>query len=150
LQTETIPNAFTPYTSPLAIFKSFRHHPKYHDFVPSGLRSLQYSNRINPDIPLCKYEVNGGICNDSKCEWQHFRDLPIGDDEILVQLAEVEGTTQQQKDAYSAGLRNTIMDLKEKGIKDFATVAQGIAAFRRSFLGDQTRVVKLPPSPPPI
>jgi hypothetical protein len=65
----------------------------------------------------------------------------------LVELAENEGTTEEQKEVYGIGLRNTIVKLKEQGIKDFATVAQGIAAYRRKFFGDDTRVVRLNPSP---
>lgn len=65
----------------------------------------------------------------------------------MVELAENEGTTEQEKEEYGAGLRTTIMELKEKGIKDFATVAQGIAAYRRRFFGDESRVVKLQPPP---
>ncbi|KAF8248105.1 hypothetical protein K440DRAFT_549432, partial [Wilcoxina mikolae CBS 423.85] len=114
-----------------------------------GLRSLLYSNHIDPNKAMCKYEVNGGVCNDDTCHWQHFRELSMGDDEILVELAENEGTTEEEKEEYCIGLRNTIMELKEKGIKDFATVAQGIAAYRRKFFGDETRVVKLQPPPPP-
>ena len=68
------------------------------------------------------------------------------DDEILIELAQNEGISKEEEERYGEGLRNTIMKLKEQGIRDFATVAQGIAAFRRDFLGDETRVIKLNPS----
>jgi len=72
-----MPNTFVPYQSPLEIFKSFRHHPEFHELKPDGLRSLQYSNNVNPDRIMCKYEVCGGVCNDRECEWQHFREIAM-------------------------------------------------------------------------
>lgn len=70
------------------------------------------------------------------------------DEQILVELAANEGTTEEEKERFSAGLRDTILQLKQQGIKDFTTVAQGIATFRRKFFGDETRVIKLNPTAP--
>lgn len=63
---------FTPYESPLKQFKSFRYHPRYLEEVSNGFRSLTYSHTINPDIPLCRYELDG-VCNDDSCQSQHLR-----------------------------------------------------------------------------
>jgi len=74
------------------------------------------------------------------------------DEQILVELAANEGTTEEDKERFSAGLRDTILHFKQQGIKDFTTVAQGIAAFRRKYFGDETRVIKLnstAPTPSP-
>jgi hypothetical protein len=70
------------------------------------------------------------------------------DDQILVELAANEGTTEEEKDKFIEGLRRTILHLKQQGIMDFTMVAQGISAFRREFFGDETRVVKLNPTAP--
>lgn len=73
--------------------------------------------------------------------------MKFKDDEILVELAENEGVTEEEKAQYGVGLRDTIMELKDHGIKDFETVAKGISAFRRKFFEEDTRVVKLQPTP---
>ncbi|KAI5791883.1 hypothetical protein EDC01DRAFT_656420 [Geopyxis carbonaria] len=141
----SVPNSFEPYSSPLSIFKSFRYHPHLLEFCPAGVRSLMYSNRLDPFKQMCLYEVNGGVCNDSSCEAQHFRDIAISDDQILVEMANTsEGTTPEETSSYSAGLRNTIVQMKQQGIMDFDTVVKGIARYRREFLGDETRIIKLP------
>lgn len=67
---------FTPYQSPLKQFKSYRYHPQYLKEVSNGFRSLTYSHTINPEIPLCRYELNG-VCNDDSCQNQHLRSIVL-------------------------------------------------------------------------
>lgn len=67
---------YTPYESPLRQFKSFRYHPQYLKEVSSGYRSLTYSHTINPEIPLCRYELDG-VCNDDSCQSQHLRNIGL-------------------------------------------------------------------------
>ena len=67
---------FTPYESPLKQFKSFRYHPQYLKEVSNGFRSLTYSHTINPEIPLCRYELSG-VCNDDSCQSQHLRSIGL-------------------------------------------------------------------------
>jgi hypothetical protein len=38
---------------------------------------MTYSNNINADKELCRYELAGGICNDDTCEFQHFRTMSL-------------------------------------------------------------------------
>ena len=38
---------------------------------------MTYSHRIDPRKPLCRRELEGGACNYSYCEYQHFRDLTL-------------------------------------------------------------------------
>ena len=68
---------FTPYDSPLKMFKSFRYHPLYISQVAGGFKSLTYSHNINLEKPVCRWELAGGICNDDSCESQHFRDMTL-------------------------------------------------------------------------
>ncbi|PWW78934.1 hypothetical protein C7212DRAFT_361780 [Tuber magnatum] len=138
-------NVFTEYVSPLSIFKSFRYHPRYLEMVPGGYKSLTYTNRIQPLKQMCMFEFNGGICNDQTCSNQHFRELEVSDADILVELASAkEGKTEAEQALYNQGLREEIEKLKAQGIKDFMTVIAGIVAYRRKFLGDESRVLKLP------
>ncbi|KAB8258366.1 hypothetical protein BDV32DRAFT_125992 [Aspergillus pseudonomiae] len=135
---------FSPYVSPLKSFKAFRYHPKYTDEVTGGYRSLTYSHNIDPMVYLCPFEAAGGVCNDRSCEFQHFRDMNLSDDKILVQMGSLrEGKTPEEKDNYIAGLKNIINDMRRDKVKDFNTVATEIAAYRRRFLQDPSRVLPL-------
>lgn len=78
------------------------------------------------------------------------RNVWITDDEILVELASVvEGSNEEERNNYNRGLRQAIAAMREQGIKDFQTVVAGIASYRRRFLGDETRVLRLPYAPVP-
>ncbi|CAI7677316.1 unnamed protein product [Penicillium discolor] len=141
---------FTPYTSPLRTFKAYRYHPHYAEDVPSGYRSLTYSHNIDSMKYMCPYELAGGVCNDRSCEFQHLRDMTLSesltstDDKILVQMGSVrEGQTEEEKETYLAGLKEIINDLRRDKVKDFDTVASEIAAYRRRFLQDPSRVLSL-------
>ncbi|CAG8899751.1 unnamed protein product [Penicillium egyptiacum] len=141
---------FTPYTSPLRTFKAYRYHPHYTEDVPSGYRSLTYSHNIDSMKYMCPYELAGGVCNDRSCEFQHLRDMTLSepltstDDKILVQMGSVrEGQTEEEKEEYLAGLKEIINDLRRDKVKDFNTVASEIAAYRRRFLQDPSRVLSL-------
>ncbi|MCJ1251410.1 hypothetical protein MMC30_008643 [Trapelia coarctata] len=133
---------FTPYESPLKTFHSYRYHPKYVSDVPGGFRSLTYSHNLNPNEPLCRWELAGGTCNDGSCNYQHFRSMPLTDDKILVQLGSIrEGDTREEQKKYVSGLKQMIYDMRSKHITDLELVVKGIAAYRSSFLGDSSRVL---------
>lgn len=68
---------FIPYESPLKQFKSFRYHPDYLAEVPHGFRSMTYIHNIDPERPICRYELDGGVCNDDSCDGQHFRNMSL-------------------------------------------------------------------------
>lgn len=72
--TVTKKDSFTPYESPLRYFHAYRFHPLYRETVPGGLRSLTYSNRIDPSKPLCPTEIAGEQC-DETCEFQHLKSI---------------------------------------------------------------------------
>jgi hypothetical protein len=59
----------------LKYFKAYRYHPNYVEDVKDGYRSLTYSHQINSQQPFCPYEAAGGVCNDSTCDFQHWRDI---------------------------------------------------------------------------
>ncbi|RAL06039.1 uncharacterized protein BO80DRAFT_343901 [Aspergillus ibericus CBS 121593] len=135
---------FSPYVSPLKYFKAYRYHPNFTENVSDGYRSLTYSHNIDPMKCLCPFEASGGVCNDRSCEFQHFRDMTLSDDKILVQMGSLrEGKTPEEKDEYIAGLKQIINDMRRDKVKDFNTVATEIAAYRRRFLQDPSRVLPL-------
>ncbi|KAL2833153.1 hypothetical protein BJY01DRAFT_225435 [Aspergillus pseudoustus] len=74
---EDTQHSFSPYVSPLRLFKSYRFHPSYNDEVSDSYRSLTYSHNIDPLKSLCPFESSGGVCNDRSCEFQHFRDMAL-------------------------------------------------------------------------
>ncbi|KAF7179417.1 hypothetical protein CNMCM7691_008350 [Aspergillus felis] len=135
---------FTPYISPLRWFKAYRYHPRFTENVSGGFRSLTYSHNIDSEKYLCPYEATGGVCNDRSCDLQHFRDMTLSDDKILVQMGSLrEGKTPEEKDQYIAGLKQIINEMRRDKVKDFNTVATEIAAYRRRFLQDPSRVLPL-------
>lgn len=68
---------FTPYQSPLRMFKSYRYHPNFAQDVEGGFLSPTFSHQIDPNQPFCPYETAGGSCNDPECPNQHFRGIGI-------------------------------------------------------------------------
>ncbi|KZF23059.1 hypothetical protein L228DRAFT_283117 [Xylona heveae TC161] len=138
------PWQFTPYESPLKLFKAYRYHPNYTHDVPRGFRSLTYSHHIDMDNPMCPFETAGGVCNDSSCDFQHFRDMNLSDDMILVQMgAAQEGQTQEERQHYVEGLKQVIHDMRGRNVNDFNIVASELAAYRSRFLNDKSRVLSL-------
>ncbi|QSS58434.1 hypothetical protein I7I51_07860 [Histoplasma capsulatum] len=135
---------FTPYSSPLKLFKAYRYHPCFTKDISGGYRSLTYSHKIDPYNYICLYEAAGGFCNDHSCEYQHFRDMILSDDKILREMGSLrEGKTIEEQVEYLAGLKQTIIDMRRDNVKDLNTVATEIAGYRRRFLHDPSRVLAL-------
>ncbi|KAF3035812.1 hypothetical protein E8E12_004993 [Didymella heteroderae] len=144
VEEEPEPPRFTPYESPLRMFKSYRYHPQYTQEVDGGFLSLTYSHQIDAEKPLCPFESAGGSCNDPECPYQHFRGMGITGEKLLVQLGTANpGKTQAEKQQWNDGLRSVLKDLRQKNIKDPNGIAREIAKYRRQFLNDDTRVVNL-------
>lgn len=62
------------------------------------------------------------------------------DDKILVQMSSANDIgDKEQKDAYLIGLKKVIADLREKGVKDFAEVANALSRYRRQWMQSQSR-----------
>ncbi|KAK0655567.1 hypothetical protein B0T16DRAFT_14252 [Cercophora newfieldiana] len=134
-------HAFRPYTSPLRYFHAYRFHSDYPSNVAGGLRSLTYSNRIDPKKPLCPNELAGQQC--PGCEFQHCGSISIPDDQILVELGRSDDYIGDQKNRFIQGLRDLMQELKTKKVKDFDTIARGIINYRASFLGDPSKILHL-------
>ncbi|KAJ5689506.1 hypothetical protein N7462_003898 [Penicillium macrosclerotiorum] len=116
-------NKYSPYVSPLRYFKAYRYHPGYTEDVSDGYRSLTFSHDIDSMKYFCPYELAGGI---------------------LIQMGAVrEGQTEEEKETYLAGLKEIINEMRRDKVKDFSTVAAEIAAYRRRFLQDPSRVLPL-------
>ena len=54
------------------MFRDYRFHPQYTSDVKGGFTSLTYSNKIDPQTPMCPEELLTGTCQDSTCDLQHF------------------------------------------------------------------------------
>ncbi|KAH8701846.1 hypothetical protein BGW36DRAFT_371669 [Talaromyces proteolyticus] len=135
---------FSPYESPLKYFRAYRYHPNFAQEVSDSYRSLKYSHKIDPSLAICPYESAGGVCNDTTCEFQHWRDMVMPDDKILVEMGnQREGKTAEERDEFLEGLKTIINTLQRDQVKDFFTVANEIAAYRRRFLSDPSRILPL-------
>jgi len=104
---------------------------------------MTYSNNISADKELCRYELAGGVCNDATCEFQHFRNMGLADDAILVELGNSTGYSEEDKPQFVAGLRSVLQGLRAKKTKDFQIIASEIAAYRARFLKDKSKILLL-------
>ncbi|PJF17406.1 hypothetical protein PSACC_02774 [Paramicrosporidium saccamoebae] len=78
-----LPPIFSPYDSPLKSFKSYRFSPNFTYSAPhQGLLSRTYTNRINPEVPICSFDLTGR-CTRKNCAAQHFRSIFMEDSSIL-------------------------------------------------------------------
>jgi hypothetical protein len=68
---------FTPYESPLKMFKAYRNHSNFTEDVAGGIQSMTYSNKIDPHQPVCQVEMSGGTCDDPQCPGQHFKSMSL-------------------------------------------------------------------------
>ena len=160
-------SAFTPYQSPMMMFRDYRYHPDYLNNVAGGYQSLTYSHQIKDEKPLCPIETQGETCNDNDCDSQHFRSMGITGIVVLVNpvrspwntdnlanpidnvLLQQMGTehvpvrSQADREKWNNGLQMVIRDLKRAYVKDAATIAARIAEYRRAFVEDPTKVVYL-------
>ncbi|KAJ4356673.1 uncharacterized protein N0V89_004709 [Didymosphaeria variabile] len=143
-EVETNPRSFVPYESPLRLFKSYRYHPTFAQDISSGFLSMTFSHQIDPEKPLCETEALGFECVDAGCPKQHFRDMNISGEKLLVQLGTANpGKTPEERQRWNDGLRGVLKDLRQKNTKDPNGIAIEIANYRRQFLQDDTRVVNL-------
>ncbi|EXJ72159.1 uncharacterized protein A1O5_04663 [Cladophialophora psammophila CBS 110553] len=129
-----LPTHYVPYKTPLSAFKTYRFHSDYPETVKSGYRSLTYSNNIDPSRPLCPTELSGEACTDPKCEEQHFAQIGLPDDKILVQMSsasDIKG--KATRDEFHAGLKQVIAGLRAGEVKDFEKVAEALSTYRRKF-----------------
>lgn len=133
---------FMPYKSPLRYFHAYRFHSDYRDSVAGGLKSLTYSNRIDPKSPFCPYELDGQQCP-GDCEFQHFKSIGAPDDQILLELGKADEYSGEQKSRFIQDLRELLQNFRVNKVKDFDTIARGIIEFRARFLGDSSKILHL-------
>ncbi|KAK4102901.1 hypothetical protein N658DRAFT_514997 [Parathielavia hyrcaniae] len=135
-------STLVPFESPLRYFHAYRFHPEYQRAVAGGLKSLTYSNRIDPEKELCPFELCGEQCP-VNCEFQHFGSISPPDDQILLELGNPDDYSGEQKSRFIQGLRELLQKFKAEKVKDFNTIARGIIEFRSQLLGDKSKVLRL-------
>ncbi|KAJ4416294.1 hypothetical protein N0V82_006824 [Gnomoniopsis sp. IMI 355080] len=135
---------FAPYESPLRYYHAYRFHANYNDGVPGGLKSLTYSNRIDPNKEMCPDEWEGNDCpRGDACQFQHFQSIIAPDSEIILELGSSDEFTGDQKRDFNNGLREVVASFQKSKVRDFHTIAQAIVDFRHRFLGDPSKVLRL-------
>ncbi|KAJ3473568.1 hypothetical protein NLG97_g10238 [Lecanicillium saksenae] len=152
--------SYLAYDSPLRYFHSYRFHPDFKNVVAGGLRSATYSNTIDAKLPLCPDELAGNTCPRGKsCHFQHFAEMSaparhgdakeltslalILDDQILLQLGTYTNCEDSRKQEFIEGLRELLTDYRNRKVKDFKTISQGIIEYRAKFHGDASKVLPL-------
>ncbi|GJN81540.1 hypothetical protein PLIIFM63780_005074 [Purpureocillium lilacinum] len=137
-------STFVPYETPLQYFHSYRFHPGFGQTVAGGLRSLTYSNKIDARREVCPDQLAGRPCpRGERCEFQHFETMRVADDQILLQLGGTGNFDDAQKQQYIAGLRELLTDFRNRKVKDFNTISQGIVEYRARFQGDKSKILPL-------
>ncbi|KAF5024933.1 hypothetical protein F66182_2975 [Fusarium sp. NRRL 66182] len=136
--------SFVPYETPLRYFRAYRFHPQYSDSVSGGLRSLTYSNKIDVTREVCPDQLTRGVCpRGSECQFQHFENMQVPDDQILLQLGSYGNYEQEQRRRFVEGLRELLTDFHVREVKDFDAISQGIIQYRARFHGDKTKILPL-------
>ncbi|EJT70712.1 hypothetical protein GGTG_11735 [Gaeumannomyces tritici R3-111a-1] len=134
--------SFTPYESPLKNFRSYRFHPEYANNVQGGLKSLTYTNKINPNQELCPDEITRGRCDDKTCRFQHFASMKPKDDYILIELGRADEFAEgEEKNKFIGGLRDLLLAFRTEKVRDYDKIGYGIIEYRRKFIGDKSRVL---------
>ncbi|KAG5807492.1 hypothetical protein H9Q74_007816 [Fusarium xylarioides] len=141
---KTDKTTFVPYETPLQYFRAYRFHPQYIGSVAGGLRSLTYSNKIDVTREVCPDQLIEGACpRGSECHFQHFENMQVPDDQILLQLGAYGNCEADQHDQYVEGLRELLTDFRKRKVKDFDAISNGIIEYRAKFLGDKTKILPL-------
>lgn len=137
-------STFAPYETPLQYFRAYRFHPKFKDSIAGGLRSLTYSNKIDVKREVCPDQLAGAVCpRGNQCEFQHFENMKAPDDQILLQLGAYGNYEGEQKQKYITGLRDLLTGFRNRKIKDFQAISEGIIEYRAQFHGDKTKILPL-------
>lgn len=65
------------------------------------------------------------------------------DDQILLQLGSYTTQDGDHREEFISGLRSLLADLRDRKIKDFATIGQAIVDFRSQFRQDKSKILPL-------
>ncbi|KAI9326409.1 hypothetical protein BDR26DRAFT_135396 [Obelidium mucronatum] len=78
-------SGYTPFESPLVQLRSYRY---FGEPEVVGAKKMGACNRIDPFKLMCKYETmgEGGVCKDPQCSAQHFKDISLTENEVLLDL----------------------------------------------------------------
>jgi hypothetical protein len=72
-----------------------------------------------------------------------FADRLLPDDQILLQLGAYGNYEGEQKQEYINGLRQLLTDFRNRKVKDFTTISQGILNYRAQFRKDPSKILPL-------
>ncbi|KAI1003551.1 hypothetical protein K3495_g4654 [Podosphaera aphanis] len=143
LTVSNLSKGFTPYESPLKNFRAYRFHPNFNNEVSGGLRSITYSHKIDAEKEFCRFELAGGVCNDSTCDLQHFKSISLPDDGIMAALGCPDEFKGDRREQYVIGLREVLLGLRLRKVTDFDLIASEIISHRARFLGDESKILAL-------
>lgn len=75
--------------------------------------------------------------------WSVKLTCSVADDAVLTALGSPDEFTGEQREKFCEGLRQVLMDLRVRKIRDFDIIASEIVAHRSKFLGDKSKVLAL-------
>ncbi|KAF4984413.1 hypothetical protein FZEAL_375 [Fusarium zealandicum] len=65
------------------------------------------------------------------------------DDQILLQLGAYGNYEEEQQQQYVTGLRQLLTEFRNRKVKDFQAISEGIIEYRAKFHGDKTKILPL-------
>jgi hypothetical protein len=83
------------YESPLAYFRAYRLSPHFRLMTGCKVSDLSYSHRVDPQTTLCRFDVDG-VCNDSGCAYQHWREMTVSAVQLVRQLVAYTAYSEDQ------------------------------------------------------
>ncbi|RIB12872.1 hypothetical protein C2G38_1884558, partial [Gigaspora rosea] len=101
-----------------------------------GYKSIMYSRNYNVYRKMCVFESqNRGRCNDDECTSQHWRDLPMSDEELISDMASYyEGRTPTEQQEYRSGLEVLLNKLRAEGKTNVDEIIDAIVIYRQEFV----------------
>ncbi|KAI8819549.1 uncharacterized protein EV422DRAFT_533426 [Fimicolochytrium jonesii] len=112
-----------PYSSTMSQFRSFRFAKEY----DKDIKSLTWSNKVDPLRNICQFESEGGVCHDKKCQGQHFRDIKMSEDEVMLDLLSYNASDLPQE---------TIRELKDR-VHAFASKGRALDKLAKTIIQQQ-------------
>jgi hypothetical protein len=92
--------------------------------------------------PRCVgYKANASFSQSLCCFWSGKLTFSLADDAVLTALGSPDEFTGEQREKFCNGLRQVLMGLRVRKIRDFDIIASEIVAHRSKFLGDKSKIL---------